>query len=118
MTTLLPENFKFVINLTAMRSFKIFKKIAVSILICMSGIAFAYGAGTLQGRVTSTEGEPLPFANIVITHKIEGGQRIELEYLKLVLLQIWMVIMLFHPYQPGNLSFMLSILDMRLRSLK
>ena len=45
----------------------------------MSGIAFAYGAGTLQGRVTSTEGEPLPFANIVITHKIEGGQRIELK---------------------------------------
>jgi TonB-dependent receptor len=62
-----------------MRSLRILKKFVVSLLICLSGLASAYGSGTLQGRVTSTEGEPLPFANIVITHKIEGGQRIELK---------------------------------------
>jgi len=38
----------------------------------------AYAAGTITGQVDDTDGNPLAFANVVITHKIVNGQEVAL----------------------------------------
>lgn len=63
-----------------MKSYIIIRKLAVSVLICMTtSMAFAFDTGVLKGRITNNQGEPLPFANVAVTHKMEGEQKIELK---------------------------------------
>ncbi|MEN8203871.1 MAG: TonB-dependent receptor [Bacteroidota bacterium] len=47
--------------------------------VALLGMGLTYGAGTVTGRVTDKEGQPLAFANIVITHKIVNGQEVALK---------------------------------------
>jgi len=43
------------------------------IFFILTGTVITFGQNTLSGRITNNEGEPLPFANIVVTHTIESG---------------------------------------------
>ena len=50
------------------------QRLFFTLIFTFGGITLAFGAGTIKGNVTDTEGNPLAFANIVITHKIVNGQ--------------------------------------------
>jgi len=43
------------------------------LFVLFSSFAISFGQNTLSGRITNNEGEPLSFANIVVTHSIEKG---------------------------------------------
>ncbi len=43
------------------------------LFVLFSSFAISFGQNTLSGRITNDEGEPLSFANIVVTHSIEKG---------------------------------------------
>lgn len=49
------------------------KKALTIIFYLLSSAIITFGQNTLKGRITNNEGEPLPFASIVITHSIENG---------------------------------------------
>lgn len=62
-----------------MKSFRFLKTLAAFLAIGIMGFTSAYGASALLGRITSSDGEPLAFASVAITHKVEGGQQIALK---------------------------------------
>jgi len=62
-----------------MKSLKFIKTIAALMVFGIMGFTSVYGASALQGRITSSDGQPLAFASIAITHKVEGGQQIALK---------------------------------------
>lgn len=55
---------------------KMFSKYFIFLFFLLTTVTFSYGQNTLSGRITNNEGEPLPFASIVITHSIENGVEI------------------------------------------
>ncbi len=59
-----------------MARLKFYKKLTATFLITLTGISLVFGAGTINGRITDNEGNPLPFASIVITHEIQNGQEV------------------------------------------
>lgn len=62
-----------------MKSFKFLKTLSALAVIGIMGTTYSYGASALQGRITSSDGEPLAFSSVAITHKVEAGQQIALK---------------------------------------
>ncbi len=56
-----------------------YKELLALLVIGMLGMGFAYGAGTIDGRITDKGGNPLPYANVVVTHRIVNGEEIPLK---------------------------------------
>jgi outer membrane receptor for ferrienterochelin and colicin len=57
---------------------RFFKELSVIMLMAFLRTGLAFAAGTITGNVTDTEGTPLAFANVVITHKIVNGEEVAL----------------------------------------
>ena len=49
------------------------KKLRITLLFTFSCFFMTFGQNTLSGKVTDNQGEPLPFANIMVTHYFENG---------------------------------------------
>ena len=45
----------------------------------LTSTILTFGQNTLSGRIISNDGDPLPFANIVVTHTIENGIEVPLK---------------------------------------
>jgi len=55
------------------------KQIFIVVVFLMAGAGMVSAQKVISGRVTDEEGQPLPYANIVITDSISGGNRIPLK---------------------------------------
>ena len=49
------------------------KKLRITLLFTFFCFFMTFGQNTLSGKVTDNQGEPLPFANIMVTHYFENG---------------------------------------------
>jgi len=58
-------------------SIAIIKTLAI-IVISFNTVLFAQTSGSMEGRITDTDGDPLPGANILLTHTIENGDSVKL----------------------------------------
>jgi outer membrane receptor for ferrienterochelin and colicin len=61
-----------------MKKIMIHKKLVATVFMALSGVILTFATGTIEGRITDSEGTPLPFASIVITHEIQNGQEVPL----------------------------------------
>ncbi len=61
-----------------MRFKKIYKELLALAIIGFMGMGMAFAAGTITGLVADKDGNPLAFANVVITHKIINGEEVAL----------------------------------------
>ena len=57
---------------------RIYKELVALFIVGFLGMGMAFAAGTITGTVTDKDGNPLAFANVVITHKIVNGEEVAL----------------------------------------
>ncbi len=56
-------------------SLKRIYKVFIAVIL----MGFAFGAGTITGTVSDQDGNPLAFANVVITYEIVNGEEVALK---------------------------------------
>jgi len=55
------------------------KQIIIVVVFLIAGAGMASAQKSISGKITDEEGNPLPYANIVITDSLSGGKRIPLK---------------------------------------